>query len=138
MPNDRTVGWLVTAVATGIITLVGAFVVFVGPTPTELLLAALAGWVPLFATVSSIDTEPNRISRFLFVFCGSLVGFAILVGNLTTQAALETGLSRLATLEFAVPVNPVMAILVGGALAISYFAVFEWDDATAGNERRAI
>lgn len=138
MPNDRTVGWLVTAVATGIITLVGAFVVFVGPTPTELLLAALAGWVPLFASVSSIDTEPNRISRFLFVFCGSLVGFAILVGNLTTQAALQTGFHRLASVEFAVPVNPVMTVLVGGALAVAYFAVFEWDDTPAGNERRAV
>lgn len=119
-------------VASGAIALFGAAVVFVGATPTQLSLAVLAGWVPLMALLSTTDPEPGRCWRFVLVFCGSLVGLTLLVGGLVGNPALDATLVGLAGLEFAAAVNPVMSVLVGGAVALAYYGVFEWDDAADG------
>ncbi|MFQ3318505.1 MAG: hypothetical protein ACI8UR_001379 [Natronomonas sp.] len=133
MMDGRAVESLITALATGVITLVGASVVFHDPTGAELFQAALIGWVPLFVLLSMGNADPSRLSRFVFVFCGSLVGLSILLGSLVGYPMLNASLPRLAIVEFPIAVNPVMAVLVGGAMMLSYFAVFEWGADANGN-----
>lgn len=142
MNGNRTVGWtartvrsgathlVAAAVSAASIALVAASVVFVGAAPLQLATAVLAGWVPLMALLATVEADPDRLQRFVLVFCGSLVGLALLVGALVGHPTLDAALVRLAGVEFVVAVNPVMAVLVGGAVALAYYGVFEWDGGT--------
>lgn len=127
------------AVAAATMALVGVAVVFVGATPAQLALAVLAGWVPLMALLASVETRPVRLGRFVAVYCGSLVGLTLLAGGLVGHRALDAEVTRLAGLEFAVAVQPVMAVLVGGAVALAYYGVFRWGaDGVDGADGRSV
>lgn len=123
-------GWVVTAAASGIITFVAATAVFVDPTSVELLVATIVVWIPLLVAFRATGGEPRRLSTFAVVFCGSLLGLTLLVSTLLGGTVLGIGLYGLAELRLAVPINPVMAVLVGGAVSLAYYAVFEWGDAS--------
>lgn len=130
---------VVAATAAGAIALFAAAVVFVGATPGQLALAVLAGWVPLMALLASVETRPVRLGRFVAVYCGSLVGLTLLAGGLVGHRALDAEVTRLAGLEFAVAVQPVMAVLVGGAVALAYYGVFRWGaDGVDGADGRSV
>jgi hypothetical protein len=131
MVLSRPMEWLAAAVTSGVMTLVAASVVFVDPTRTELLLAALTVWVPLAAAFGATGTDPARLSRFTVVFCGSLVGLTLLTSSLSSVPVLDVAFYGLETGRLAVPINPVMAVLVGGATALSYYGVFEWGPKTS-------
>ncbi|WP_336135071.1 hypothetical protein [Natronomonas amylolytica] len=126
MATNRPLGFVGAVVASAVVPVVAAAVVFVDPTPRELLQAAVLGWLPLAVAVGTADVNPARLSRFAIVFCGTLVGLTLLVATLLGQPVLDIGLYRVSSLQFAVPINPVMAVLVGGAAALSYYGVFEW------------
>lgn len=127
MSDSRTAGWGTTGVATAAVTLVASAVVFVDPTVRELLLAALVIWVPLTVVVSSLDVDGSRLARFALVFSGSLVGLVLLAWSVVGSRPLEAALYGVASVDLAVGVQPAMAVLVGGALALAYHGVFEWD-----------
>lgn len=126
MSARRTAGWGATAFATGAITLVASTVVFVDPTVRELLLAAVVVWVPLTLLVSTLEVDGSRLTRFALVFSGTLVGLLLLAWPVVGRRPLEAALYRVASADLAVGVHPAMAVLVGGALALSYYGVFEW------------
>jgi hypothetical protein len=130
MALGRPVEWLAAVVASGVITLVAASVVFVDPTRTELLVATLTVWVPLAAAFGAAGTDPARLSRFTVVFCGSLVGLTLLTNSFSSGPVLDAAFYGLETGRLAVPINPVMAVLVGGATSLSYYGVFEWGPET--------
>ncbi|MEF8809176.1 hypothetical protein [Natronomonas sp.] len=126
MITNRSLGLVVGLAASAIVPVVAAAAVFIDPTPRELLQAAVLGWLPLAAAVGTADVDPTRLSRFAIVFCGTLVGLTLLVAPLFGRPVFDIGLYRISSLQFAVPINPVMAVLVGGATALSYYGVFEW------------
>jgi hypothetical protein len=126
--------WLVAAATSGVVALVAASVVFVDPTFGELLTAALTVWVPLSVAFGLANADPARLSRFTVVFCGSLVGLTLLVSLLPGSRILDVALLGLAEGRLAVPINPVMAVLVGGASALAYYGVFAWGPNRGGND----
>ena len=131
--SDRRLPRLVVAgVASAVVAVVASFAVVADPTGTAPLYAALLAWPLLAAAFVAADGDPERLPRFAVVFCGSLVGLTLLFGAVADYRLLEAALDGVETTGFAPAVNPVMAVLVGGALALSYFGVFEWGDGGSG------
>jgi len=63
--------------------------------------------------------------RFALVFCGSLVGLALLFSTLGGDRLLEAGVVGIEPGGIELIVNPVLFVLVAGALSLSYYVVFE-------------
>ena len=120
--------WVAVIVAAGAVSLGASATVFVHATAVQLALATVTGAVPLLAAFAVLDAGPGRLGRFVVVFYGSLVGLTLVVTAVPGPTLVDASLASLAGVEFAVGVNLVMAVLVGGALSLSHYGVFRWAD----------
>lgn len=139
MPDGRLPHVVLAGVASAIVAFVAAYAIVADPTGTEPLYVALLAWPVVVAVFAAVNVEPERLPRFAAVFCGSLVGLTLLFGALVDDSLLTAALDGVPTADLALAVNPVMAVLVGGALVLSYYGVFQCghreDD---GNDGRAV
>ena len=126
MSQGRLPHVVVAGVAGAVVAFVASFAVVADPTGTAPLYAALLVWPLVVVAFSAVNVDPERLPRFAAVFCGSLVGLTLLFGAVVDDRLLEAALEGAAATDLAPAVNPVMAVLVAGALALSYYGVFEW------------
>jgi hypothetical protein len=117
---------VLTVAATALLVVVATGAVF-GPPAGPELYGALVVWPLPAALLWAVGVNPHRLSRFVVVFCGSLVGLSLLLGGLAGYRMLSAALTNGQPYGLGLTVNPVMAVLVGGALVVAYYAVFEWD-----------
>jgi hypothetical protein len=134
MSDKRLPGVVLAGVASAAVAFVASFAVVVDPSGTARLYAALLAWPVVAVAFTAVNVDPERLPRFAVVFCGSLVGLTLLFGAVADYRLLRAALDGVATAGFAPAVNPVMAVLVGGALALSYYGVFEWSDGDGGGQ----
>jgi hypothetical protein len=132
MSDGRLPRVVFAGVASAVVAFVASFAVVVDPSGTAPLYAALLSWPLLAVGFAAVEVDPERLPRFAVVFCGSLVGLTLVFGAVADYRLLQAALEGVETAGFAPAVNPVMAVLVGGALALSYYGVFEWGDGDGG------
>jgi hypothetical protein len=127
MKNDVP-GVAATAAVTALLVVITTAAVF-GPQTGAELYGALLVWPLPAATAWAVGVDARRLSRFAVVFCGSLVGLSLLFGAVAGYRMLGAlvGVPRVGV---GLTVNPVMTVLAGGAIVVSYYAVFEWDERT--------
>lgn len=126
MAKRRLPGVVVVGTASAVVAFVASFAVVADPTSTVPLYGTLLSWPILVAAFTVVNVDPEELPRFAVVFCGSLVGLTLLFGAVVDYRLLGAGIDSIAAADFVLAVNPVMAVLVGGALALSYYSVFEW------------
>jgi hypothetical protein len=114
-----------TAAVTALLVVVTTAAVF-GPQTGAELYGALLVWPLPAATALAVGVDARRLSRFAVVFCGSLVGLSLLFGTVVGYRMLGA-LIGVPPADVGLSVNPVMTVLAGGAIVLSYYAVFEWD-----------
>jgi hypothetical protein len=123
-----TDGWLprvaLAGVASACVAFVGSVAVVADPSGAEPLYVAFTAWPLLAAALTAVSVEPWRLPRFAAVFCGSLVGLTLLFGAVADYRMLEAALAGVPGAGLTLAVNPVMAVLVCGALVLSYYGVF--------------
>ena len=117
-----------TAAVMALVVVVTTAAVF-GPHTGAELYGALLVWPLPAVTAWVVGVDARRLSRFAVVFCGSLVGLSLLFGVVVGYRMLGT-LVGVAPAGIGVSVNPVMTVLAGGAIVLSYYAVFVWDRRT--------
>lgn len=130
---------VLAGVASAAVAFVASFAIVADPTGPEPLYAALLAWPVVVGAFVAVEAEARRLPRFAAVFCGSLVGLTLLFGAVVDYSLLDAALAGVPTgaVEFAV--NPVMAVLVGGALVLSYYGVFQCGNGRqGGNDGRAV
>lgn len=128
--GETVPGMATTAAVTVLLAVVTTAAVF-GPQTGAELYGALLVWPLPAATAVAVGVDARRLSRFAVVFCGSLVGLSLLFGTIVGYRMLGT-LIGVPPSSVGLSVNPVMTVLVGGAIVLSYYAVFEWDDSERG------
>lgn len=137
-----TDGWLPRAllacVASACVAIVASVAIVVDPTGRRPLYVAFLAWPLLAAVLTTVNDEPWRLPRFAAVFCGSLVGLTLLFGAVADARMLEAALGSVPVADLALVVNPVMAVLVGGALVLSYCGVFRWGGGSGVNDGRVV
>ncbi|QLD89282.1 hypothetical protein HWV07_09680 [Natronomonas salina] len=130
---------VLAGVASAIVAIVAAFAIVVNPTGLEPFYAALLAWPVVVGAFVAVDAEARRLPRFAAVFCGSLVGLTLLFGAVVDYSLLDAALSGVPAGAVGFAVNPVMAVLVGGALVLSYYGVFQCGNGRkGGNDGRAV
>lgn len=125
MSDVRLSRVVVAGVTSAVVAFVASFAVVATPTGVEHVYATGFVWSVLVVGFTAINVEPARLPRFAVVFCGSLVGLSVLFGALVDYRLLDAALGDAATAGLAFAVNPVMAVLVGGALVLSFYGVFQ-------------
>jgi hypothetical protein len=139
MTDGRLPHVVLAGVASAIVAFVASFAIVADPTGTESLYATLLAWPVVVATFAAVNVEAERLPRFAAVFCGSLVGLTLLFGAVVDYTLLTAALDGVPTADLALAVNPVMAVLVGGALVLSYYGVFQLGDREdGGNDGQAV
>lgn len=139
MTDGRLPHVVLAGVASAIVAFVASFAIVADPTGTESLYATLLAWPVVVATFAAVNVEAERLPRFAAVFCGSLVGLTLLFGAVVDYTLLTAALDGVPTADLALAVNPVMAVLVGGALVLSYYGVFQCGHReNGGNDGRAV
>lgn len=128
--DEKIPGVATTAAVTALLVVVTTAAVF-GPQTGSELYGALLVWPLPAAAALAVGVDARRLSRFAVVFCGSLVGLSLLFGAVAGYRMLGA-LVGVPPSTVGLTVNPVMTVLAGGAIVLSYYAVFEWDDAERG------
>lgn len=136
MSHGRLPRVVVAGVVGAVVAFVASFAVVVDPTGAAPLYAALLAWPLLVVAFTAVNVDPERLPQFAVVFCGSLVGLTLLFGAVVDDRLLDVALAGVAATDLAPAVNPVMAVLVGGALALSCYGVFQWG--RGGNDGRGV
>lgn len=130
MTGAEVRGAAIAAITTAIVAGVTTGTIITTQTTIIPLAGTVIVWIGLFAGVNLINIEATDLPQFAVVFCGSLLGLTLLFGTLVNYHLLNTYLTNPYLADATLAVNPVMAILVGGALALAYTAVFEWGTTT--------
>ena len=139
MTDGRLPHVVVAGVASAIVAFVASFAIVADPTGPEPLYATLLAWPVVVAAFAAVNVDAQRLPRFAAVFCGSLVGLTLLFGAVVDYSLLDAALSGVPTGGLSLAVNPVMAVLVGGALVLSYYGVFQLGGREdGGNDGRAV
>lgn len=139
MTGGRLPRRVLAAVASASVAFVSSFAIVADPTGTKPLYATLLVWPVIVASFAAVNVDAERLPRFAAVFCGSLVGLALLFGAVVDYRLLGAALDGVPTGDLALTVNPVMAVLVGGALVLSYYCVFQLGGRKdGGNDGRAV
>ena len=139
MTDGRLPHAVLAGVASAIVAFVASFAIVADPTGTKPLYATLLAWPVVVAAFAAVNVDAERLPRFAAVFCGSLVGLTLLFGAVVDYSLLTAALDGVPTADLALAVQPVMAILVGGALVLSYYGVFRLGgDRDGGNDGRAV
>lgn len=130
--SDAVVAGTTSAIVAG----VTSFAVVATPTGLEHVYATGFVWSVLVVGFVAANVEPGRLPRFAAVFCGSLVGLALLFGTVVDYRLLGAALDGVPNVDLSVAFNPVMAVLVAGALGLSYYGVFRCGRRDSGNDGR--
>lgn len=139
MTDGRLPHLVLAGVASAVVAFVAAVAVVADPTGTGALYAALLAWPVVAAALASVNADAERLPRFAAVFCGTLVGLALLFGAVVDYRLLGAALEGVPSAGLALAVNPVMAVLVGGAFVLSYYGVFQCGRReNGGNDGRAV
>lgn len=136
MTDERLPHVVLAGVASAIVAFVASFAIVADPTGTEPLYVTLLAWPVIVAAFAAVNVDVERLPRFAAVFCGSLVGLTLLFGAVVDYRLLGAALDGVPAADLALSVNPVMAVLVGGALVLSYYGVFQCG--RGGNDGRAV
>lgn len=130
---------VVAGVASAVVAFVASFAIVADPTGVEPLYGTLLVWPMVVAAFAAVNVDAGRLPRFAAVFCGSLVGLTLLFGAVADYRLLGAALDAVPTGGLSLAVNPVMAVLVGGALVLSYYGVFQLGGRDeGGNDGRAV
>lgn len=125
MTDGRLPHVVLAGLASAVVSFVAVFATVADPSGTGPLYVALLAWPVVVAVFAAVNVEVERLPRFAAVFCGSLVGLTLLFGAVVDYRLLGTALDGAPTPGVALAVNPVMAVLVGGALVLAYYGVFQ-------------
>lgn len=125
MSRDRLVTAVTDATATAFVVFVATSVVFATPTEPEPSVIAVGSWVLFVGVCRAWNVDTRTLSTFAVVFAGSLVGLSVLFSGLGGDRMLDDAFADIAPGGGELLVNPVVLVLVAGALALAYYGVFE-------------